>query len=90
MLVALFCALDRKVPRMSGTSTGYRVSVFWDGNKTWFSGTVVQECPDKGYLIHYDDGEVHRPRLLQPYLSLALSVLLPEKVVVSLSLSLAP
>jgi hypothetical protein len=38
---------------------GDRVCVYWDGERSWFNGTVVQVSGERGYLVRYDDNEEH-------------------------------
>ena len=52
-------SLGRHVPVTQHTPVGGRVSVYWDGEDSWFNGTVQEFCQDKGYLVEYDDEEVH-------------------------------
>ena len=42
---------------------GAKVTVWWEGDGRWFSGTVSKYCSDEGkknscmHWIHYEDGE---------------------------------
>jgi hypothetical protein len=40
-------------------AVGARVSIYWDGESSWFNGTVMDFCSQKGYLVLYDDDESH-------------------------------
>lgn len=43
---------------------GDRVSLLWDNPKEWFNGTI-EKMDKTGVTVKYDDGEVHKHRLLQ-------------------------
>ena len=38
---------------------GTRVSTYWDGESSWFNGTVQKFCSQRGYRVLYDDDECH-------------------------------
>lgn len=54
---------------------GTRVEIWWDGDETYYKGTITKQGPNKNkkYLVRYDDDEVHwvyfarnRVRILKP------------------------
>jgi hypothetical protein len=38
---------------------GGRVSVYWDGERRWYNGTVRAYSQERGFLVLYDDDEEH-------------------------------
>ena len=47
-------------PDLGPNTVGSRVSVYWDGEKTWFPGTVTRHSTAQGckrHYVEYDDGD---------------------------------
>ena len=41
-----------------GAIVGRRISRYWNGERRWFRGTLVEYTAGNGYRVEYDDGDV--------------------------------
>ena len=45
-------------PVRGGAFVGRRISRYWNGERRWFRGTLVEYTAGNGYRVEYDDGDV--------------------------------